>query len=367
MSKIISIRVKSLAYNIILFLASVAFSLLILELVVRIVSPPSQFHPLLPLIPHNKMELHVNLKGLSPVAMHTTNKWGLRGDEPPSDWERYSTIIAVGGSTTQCFYIDDHKAWPYLLQEKLKKAKSNVWVGNGGLDGNSTRGHLLFMKEVIPKIRPKTVVFLTGINDLGISISEDRMTYGNPFDRPNWKYRVLASSRLVQILYLWKLVVLDDAFVIKKSRFENFEPKALSEEIHLPKDLKTVVPLSEYRENIRRIIQIGKTYNVRMIFLTQPMLFDDTEYWRKIEGEFYWIKNTKGKLSAATYWKLLNIYNKELLDTCRVEGVDCYDLASAVPHSDKYFHDSVHFTEYGAELVAEKLAEFLSKPGLLQN
>lgn len=117
-----------------------------LEVVLRIVSPPSPFSPLVALRPENRMELHVNLRGVSPVAFHSTNSWGMRGPEPPRDWDARHTIITVGGSTTQCFYLDDHKTWPCLLGEKLHDPYPDVWVGNGGLDGHTTRAHIIFMQ-----------------------------------------------------------------------------------------------------------------------------------------------------------------------------------------------------------------------------
>jgi len=104
---------------IVLLSGSTIFALISSEFILRIISPPSPFSPLVPLRPHHKMELHVNLKGISPVVSNSTNKWGLRGEEPPSEWEKYYTIVTIGGSTTQCFYLDNYKTWPYLLQEKL--------------------------------------------------------------------------------------------------------------------------------------------------------------------------------------------------------------------------------------------------------
>jgi lysophospholipase L1-like esterase len=347
---------------------SVIFSLIVLEVVLRLVSPPSPFSALVPLRPYNKMELSVNLRGVSPRAMHTTNKWGLRGPEPPTDWKEHYTIITIGGSTTQCWYLDDHKTWSYLLGEDLKDKYPKVWVGNGGLDGQSTRAHIIFMEKAISQIKPKAVIVLAGANDLLFSINDDYRVHGNPSDDKvnGWKNRIFGSSRLVQILYTWKKIIFDDATVVRRAGHGNFEPTPLigkeevSNHMQLSNNLKILLPsLGEYQENIRKIIHIGKSMNVGVIFLTQPMLFDDTEYWRGIKGTFYWFKKTKDKISAATYWKLLDIYNKGLLETCKTENAECFDLASAIPHSDLYFYDSFHFTERGAELVAAKVAKYL--------
>src|SRR5436305_1824700 len=102
-----------------LFLASLTLSLGVLELFLRLISPPSLFSPLVPLRPHNRVELEVTgLPGVSLRGLNTTNRWGMRGDEPPTDWQNHYTIVTIGGSTTQCFFLDDHKTWPYLLQTR---------------------------------------------------------------------------------------------------------------------------------------------------------------------------------------------------------------------------------------------------------
>lgn len=53
------------------------------------------------------------------------------------------TIISVGGSTTECFYISDDKTWTHILGMKLKSVFTRVWINNAGLDGHSTFGHII--------------------------------------------------------------------------------------------------------------------------------------------------------------------------------------------------------------------------------
>lgn len=112
---------KEIIRKIFLLFVSITPSFYLVEFIIRIFSPMSPYHTLLPLFPNIKMKLNVKLKGCLPIIAHSTNKLGLRGDAPPCEWERYYTIVTIGGSTTQCFYLDDHKTWPYLLQEKLKR------------------------------------------------------------------------------------------------------------------------------------------------------------------------------------------------------------------------------------------------------
>lgn len=271
---------KGIFHKIVLLLVTAVISFIVLEYIIRIIFPSSPYHPLLLLYPNNKIELHINLKGLSPVATHSTNSWGLRGDDPPSpsEWKKYYTIVSVGGSTTQCFYLDDHKTWPYLLQERLKKKYfKKVWVGNGGLLGHTTRAHIIFMREIIPKINPDAVILLVGINDLGFSITKNSGNCGSPYDyyKPGWKRRFFFNSRLLQILYKGGLVIFNQVAVEKKSVPQEFRPKPLTDiSMILPNDLKILLPcLNQYRENVKEIIRLAKSMKTRIILLTQPAKF----------------------------------------------------------------------------------------------
>src|SRR5262249_31182575 len=140
--------------NLLTLLVTLVVSLLVLEGVARLLSPPSPFSPYLPLRPHDRIALETDMPGVSHTGTNTTNKWGFRGEEPPRDWKGTYTIVAIGGSTTQCFYLDDAKTWPARLEQQLTASARPVWVGNGGLDGQSTRAHVIFMEQVISKIHP---------------------------------------------------------------------------------------------------------------------------------------------------------------------------------------------------------------------
>lgn len=98
---------KGIFHKIVLLLVTAVISFIVLEYIIRIIFPPSPYHPLLPLYPKNKIELHINLKGLSAVATHSTNSWGLRGDEPPSPsgWKEYYTIVSLGGALRSVFTL----------------------------------------------------------------------------------------------------------------------------------------------------------------------------------------------------------------------------------------------------------------------
>jgi lysophospholipase L1-like esterase len=316
-----------------------------------------------PLRPHYKQEFHLTrFEGISLRPRYSTNVWGLRGDEPPADWERSRTIIAVGGSTTECRMLDDSKTWPFLLQQRLRSTDPAVWVGNGGISGQTSRGHAIFVDEVVRKLRPDMVVILVGANDLWAAMRDERRQHGSRSDQPvdNLFYRAFARSRLLQLLYTWKQVLVDKVEVQSFDGKDRMHFAPFTETRPFEEELKELAPdIQQYGQRIERLITLTKSLGTKSVFLTQPLLFEDTPYWRGRNGVPTWIRGVRRQISAATHWRLLDRYNRALLAACDKAGVPCFDLAAAIPHDPMYFYDSAHLNERGAELVAEKVSQFL--------
>ncbi len=350
--------------KIILLFFSLIFSLLILEFGVRILSPMLPFGPYFDLKPYHKVKLYPNLKGVSSPAWHTANKWGMRGDDPPVNWEECFTILTIGGSTTQCYYLDDKKTWSYLLQKKLKPIYPKIWIGNAGIDGHTTLGHLLMMDKVVKRVKPDAIMFLVGINDLGLSLSGN--IQANEFERifmkrtSGFKLFLYEHSRLLQLAYLWEKILIDDVTVKLTSGHGNYIPTKMDAPENLPADLREMLPtLPNFRKNVISIINKAKELNIKVMFLTQPSLYGDSDYWSSMKAISYWLNKRKDSISAATEWRLLEIFNHELLRICAEHNVECFDLATQIPHSFEYFYDSCHFNEKGAELVASEIATYM--------
>ena len=156
--------------NLIALFIGLIISLITVELILRIYNPfPSVVKGDKIILRCNSMVEYNNLKNskLSKTIYVSTNSLGFRGDNPPRDFNNYLTILTVGGSTTHCYYNSDDKTWPYDLAKDLDKNFNRIWVNNAGLSGHTTMGHIILMQDYIIKIKPKIVLFLVGINDLG--------------------------------------------------------------------------------------------------------------------------------------------------------------------------------------------------------
>lgn len=215
------------------------------------------------------------------------------------------------------------------------------------------------MKTVIPKIKPDIVILLVGINDLGRSLNEELLLFGGPGGKDNLKYYLFTRSKALQFFNTWWQILVNKNRIIKETQFsypDGYPIRQISGSTPLPDSLETMLPsLKEFKDNIAEIINVAKREGVKIVFLTQPMLFDNTEYWDRIEGRSYWMGKQKYCISAATYWKMLKIFNDNLIRICKSENAACFNLALSIPHNQKYFYDDIHYNDHGAELTAKKV------------
>jgi len=345
---------RGIATKVVLSLFSIGLSLLLIEVGMRLLLPQPKFDTRLPYYPYMNRTVETDLNGVTPISNFTTNSWGFRGEEPPDDWDEHFTIVTVGGSTTISQYLDDENVWTALLEDSLQEDYEKTWVGNAGIDGHSSRGNVLVMEQVIRDVQPDLVVILVGVNDLGLSLSPDGSIYSTTFDED--EAPILFKSPLFRFAWLMRNVLLGDV-VTSVDAHDNYDPIPVDpdELSELPDDLSEALPqLPIFEENINTIIDIADKVDVDVLFLTQPLLYDDSKEWEGVLGETPWIAHNI-TITGATYWQLLEVYDHTLLDICEERGAYCYDLAEQVPHDWDYFYDIAHFTDAGSAKVASEV------------
>lgn len=353
-------RRRSAILGTIIMMVSLLTALLISEFVLRKLMPPGIFNPRFGLRPYQRVELLVNLPGITPGGVWTTNAWGMRGEDPPENWDEWLTIITVGGSTTAGYYIDDSLTWSWIIQDRLREVHPRTWVGNCGIPRHSTAEHALLVREVLSEVKPDIALFLVGINDVGQFLrGEAALNVSLP--ETGLRQAVFKHCMLMQVLYKLKIVYVDKAPVLSETVDPMFiEEPLLSPERELPDDLHEIITRpDEYRNRIETIIHECRELDITPVFMTQPLLYEDNDYWRGRKGGSYWFGGPDSEFSAASYWLILNTLNNDLIEVCEKEGAAYLDLASLIPHSRDVFYDSMHLTEYGAALVGEKAADFL--------
>jgi lysophospholipase L1-like esterase len=114
------------------------------------------------------------MPGLPSLARFEINRDGERGDEPPEEsWDAYRVLV-LGGSSTECRFIDQREAWPAVAQRFLSRPDSldllharRAHVGNLGRS-LATCGQLrLVLERVLPRYeRLDAIVLMVGASDV---------------------------------------------------------------------------------------------------------------------------------------------------------------------------------------------------------
>lgn len=320
--------------------------------------------------------------GVGKRARFTIDSLGFRGDELPKD-AKYR-ILAIGGSTTECAYIDQPKTWVELLGKRLNElGKARVWVANAGVSARTSRNHVLHLKYLLtPKLNFNLIINLEGVTDLMGNLN--RGDYRKPFS----ENAVMAQAFDVSPVNL-KDPKTEFLFIVRnmgsvrfiRALFDRIRHKEFIEDTsgrfywnwryrrrhsgkfvdHLP-DLKE--PLNDYRRNINAMIDIADERHVRILFLTQPYLWKPEMTKAESDLLWYgWVFDPKtGRYNFYTVPALIegmDAYNRVLLDVCRKRGVECIDLEKMIPKTTEYFYDDVHFTEKGCLRISQILFQYL--------
>jgi lysophospholipase L1-like esterase len=326
------------------------------------------------------------MPGISGDSVFRTNSNGIRGDDfAPQNAYR---IMAIGGSTTLCLYLDQSETWTQLLQENLNRntRSQKFWVGNCGVSGMNANHHVLALQHLpLRDLKIDTVILLTGINDLTKRLTQDKSyvpispddtatqnnllaeTFTGTYDT-YYNDLIYKRTAIWQLLRRVKKQMTMSAAHIEDERGKIYltwrDHRQHASEIReqLP-DLSSA--LDEFARNINRMIDIAQEKSVHTIFMTQPTMWKPglpndlaSLLWFGGVGDF---QRERGKpyYSVATLEKGIKAYNDTLLRICRERQIDCLDLASILEKDTSVFYDDVHFNEGGARKIADNLSRYM--------
>jgi hypothetical protein len=181
---------------------------------------------------------------------------------PPAPGD--TNIFVFGGSTTFGYGVEDDQTIPSHLQDRLRKrhgGRVNVYNFGRGYY-NSTQERILFQALLLSGIRPDAAVFIDGLNDfyhydgrpLYTDMFIDYVGRDTPRDSP---FARLPVARLVRHL-------------ADGNKTEERVPVDDEGPGYDDKDVLDGV-IARYLENKRMIESVAATYNVRTLFVWQPV------------------------------------------------------------------------------------------------
>lgn len=299
---------------------------LILETILRICNPfPIRIKGHEIVLPINQKHIFTNSQTdkLDREIVHRKNSIGFRGTEPPENFEAYTTLVAVGGSTTECSYLSDGKDWPALLQDRLRQHHTQIWINNAGLDGHSTFGHTILVRDYLADLKPDYILFLVGVNDVG------RADLGR-YDKKNiryahagWKNSLVKNSEVLSLIYSLSKSV--KAFQYGLSHhftdFRTLQHRQFGDRAIVTELQKHQIFLSAYEERLKKLITVTINAGIHPVLATQPALIgsgmDDITGVNLETIEF---RNKNGKV----YWETLQAYNQVTQKVAKIRSVPAH-------------------------------------------
>lgn len=327
-----------------------------------------------PGLPWPQMAVHSvaadTMPGVSGPISFTTNRLGLRGPEVNLD-EMDLRILCVGASDTQCRYVTDRASWPWKLQDDLaERLDRRVFVGNAARGAMMVAEFEMLLREYRHAPRFDRVIALCGIYDACVHLagnyrgrliqSDDQRLIPEPPPVPwNAYYR---RSAVVRVVREWheernREDVQDAAgqwyAEARRQRREALQGTVRDEP---PDELPQM--LEVYRQDVRNLIAACGELKVKPLLLTQPTRFGPNLPADVLDT--FIVKQPEVIYTPAAYAKIIDEFNRALLEVAEEEGADCIDLAAQLSGDPTLYYDEFHFNTAGCARVAEILEEFFA-------
>lgn len=357
---------RSLLTKTALTLIGVIVALLLLEMLLRF------YNPLQARIKGNRIVLTTNktyhikndiIKSLPPEITVTRNSLGFRGPDPPTGKNEFLTLVSIGGSSTQCFFLSDDQTWTARLGEDLARRFAPVWINNAGLDGHSTHGHQVLLEDFIVPLRPKVALFLVGANDVARSTmaewDAENVKSGLQLDSPQAFIKSLSAYSEVTALALnmyrsytaYKAGLIHQQIDFKQQGYLDIPVE--EQEKYLAENASPAY-LKDYQTRLRKVVETCRTAGIEPVLITQPLLvgfgIDD------VTGvDLARVKAYGPRQSGKMYWDVVETYNDVTRRLGQENNVQVIDLARQMPKSSRYFYDFIHYTPEGAQVIADIL------------
>jgi lysophospholipase L1-like esterase len=321
-------------------------------------------------------EVDPGLSGMNGQNTFSTNNMGFRGSDlaVPKPGNEFR-IFLIGGSTAECFYLDDSQSIDAVLQAYLQShinSGLSVRVYNAGKSGDASDDHVSMLAHRIVHLEPDLIIVFAGINDLTRSIyNHDYLHYVRPSKSspPVLSLRSLATEfpSLAtefqiprRLYYASKQVSRTDRDILEgiplksdyKSKVELRKSVPVSDE-------KPRVDLQSYAANLRTIVGIANGHKTQLVFMTQQSTWNSSV--DSNAHAWHWILYRNGKTYREEFMaEALESLNNVMRNIAQEYSIPLFDLAKSLPKSLEYFYDDVHFNVNGALLTGKELGLYIS-------
>ena len=317
--------------------------------------------------PHARNRVHSEpgLPGMDTLPRtFSTNGLGYRGDSlampKPAGEVR---VFMVGGSTTECVFLDDREAVTRRLQDRLRAAYPglDVRVYGAGKSGDRSWDHVAMVSQRIAHLQPDAIVVFAGINDLFAGANGRDYLMRDTARPPTLKVLLAEAATEFQLprLVLRAFSRVDPSEVDIRSEYRRLSARARALPLADGPPREDVRP---YEENLRTLAGVARAQGARVLFMTQASTWNARD---PRPGEWHWMVGTRVRYREADLDAALERYNDAMRRAAAASGAPVFDLARSIPKTADFFYDDVHFNVAGADTAAAMLARFIVSHGVV--
>ncbi|MDD3877153.1 MAG: SGNH/GDSL hydrolase family protein [Bacteroidales bacterium] len=281
-------------------------------------------------------------------------------------------ILALGGSTTACKELSYNLKYPTVLEKKLQEhfPEKKITVFNAGQDWFTTRHSLITYTNYYYLYDADLVLIMHAINDVYRSFTP--LSYSKPIFSYDYSHFFGASSHaaLPYKSYIHKLITDTDRF--------------LNTVLLRKKDKEVDFDIEKYRSLIsftyfyQALISAIIDRNSIPIVISQPFLYKDVMSEDEIKslwmsGEFCYNQNennfkpyARKRASVHSLKMAMETFNAKAKELAVLNNVPYIALEKGIEKDMSNFSDDVHYTEKGADEVAEIICNFVRINNLIK-
>ena len=313
------------------------------------------------------------------------NADGERGNAVPGADDGLYRILVAGGSSVECFALDQPTSWPGTLEQLLNRRQAlevlgarQVHVGNIGHSGVGAAELDMILERVLPNYdRLDAIVIMVGASTayhwLGDGappacapavVPEDALLARRPGQRFGWKPGATALVELVRRLRQALLRPVDVRKNVGAWQVAGRKMRAEATEIRSTVPDPSVV-LQHFEHHFRRALRQARARARRVLVVRQPWFeepytaAEQARFWHGGVGR-PWKEKVSVYFSHAVINRVLSLIDERVVTVADDLGVPHLHLRPLLNQGVRHYYDHDHFTPEGAALVARTVAAELT-------
>lgn len=320
---------------------------------------------------------------LDRVVHFQINSRGERGAEPPGPRERAFRVLVIGGSSAECYLLDQPKAWPAVLERLLSKpdrlatlGRSGVHVANIARSAMRSASVRVIAERILPRYeRVDVIVLFMGASDViqWLSRGADPGAVDDPVRvdeifayHPETAFTFsVGGSALREVLRRARDRARRSPEV--RQRAARWIGRARAMRARATEFRDTVpdsAPLTrEFAANLDAVIEQALKRATHVLVVRQPWFDDPTP--PPEAAALFWNGGVGNPQSddITTYYtdrvliELLSAIDRTTVDVARKRGLTALDLRNDLRSDVANYYDQFHYTNEGARLVAERVGD----------